>query len=164
MDRVRFGKRFVLLLLCFAFAMWIGYRVGVGLPPSRVVLMPWEQVDSDTPWVYAMMDRLRKPAWVLVAWYIVSLISVGTRCVAKAIFPWLTVMRGFCFGVCLAMVYETHTVMGTALVGLGWYLMTSVLLMGFAAGESAGSFGRTTGRFLTHAGAVFAMTLVLGVI
>lgn len=159
MDRVQFGKRFCLLVFCFGIAVWIGYTLGGRLPKVRVVLMPEEMATVDGS-IRLLLDRLRKPALVLVAWYFMGLVCVGNRTVAKVAFPLLSAGRGVSLGICLSMA----DVLGNPLPGLVCYALTTVLLLGFAAGESISGMGKTTGRFLTHAGAVFAMTLVLGVI
>lgn len=167
-----YGKRFCLLSVCFAAAMVCGMQIGQRLSPVSVVLMPNElptsltQAGSMAALLYAWVEPLWQTAMVLLLWYGISLVAVGQTAVSQVAFPLLAAGRGCLFGVCLSMVLPgqngTGTVLGNALPGLVCYLAVSVLCMGFAAGAGSFGIGRTTGRFLTHAGAVFVITLCLG--
>lgn len=173
-----FGKRLCLFLFCFAIACGIGYQIGGALPQMRVVLMP-QEILADTSigaLFCAVSAGLAQTALVLAAWYLVCLVSIGNKTVAKVAFPLFSAYRGYLLGICLSMVdgapyvlshtASTHTVLGNAIPGLLGYLAGSVILMCFAAGHRENTFGicRMTGRFLTYAGAVFTLTLCLGLV
>ncbi len=169
-----YGKRFCLLSVCFAAAMVCGMQIGQRLPTLCVVLMPNElptslaQAGSMTALLCAWIEPLGKTALALLLWYLVRLVSLGEPVVAQVAFPVLTACRGCLLGLCLPMVLPGQNgagqVLGNALPGLVCYFAVSVLCMGFAAGDDRFGIGRTTGRFLTHAGAVFAITLCLGLV
>lgn len=155
------GKRLILLLSCFAVAVWIGYEIGGNLSQVRVVLMPRELLVAGSPgeMLRAVSAGCKQVAGGILVWYLVSLVSAGNPTMAKVLFSLCTACRGIVWGICLNMV----DVLGNTLPGLVCYFVTTMLLVGFAAGNDFGVC-RTTRRFLTHAGAVFALTLGLGLV
>lgn len=162
-------RRAALLLMCFAVAAGIGFWIGEKGTTGRVILMPmlsWTAVftENQTPLALcrALSTQLAGTAWVLVLWYGAGSLCVGKRPLSGVLFPVFTLCRGYLYGMAMAMVQTDGRVLGRAWPGLVCYLAGTLLLLHFAAGVGNKSLCQNTGRFLTHAGAVFAITLCLG--
>lgn len=162
-------RKWALLLICFAVAAGIGFWIGEKGTTGRVILMPMlslpeKMAENQTPLAICrgLSSQLAGTAGVLALWYGAGILCVGKRPLSDVLFPVLTLCRGCLFGAVLAMVRTDGQVLGTAWPGLLCYLAGTLLLLHFAAGGRNKSLCQNTGRFLTHAGAVFVITLCLG--